>query len=216
LAGQSPSQSAPEPDPRNGESDDTSPIHAPTPKGESEPSSMATEKNAGRGFILAPNAPSPVRFRNPIFPKPRGIAGFSRSNSRCMREVSASADSMAERVGFEPTDPLRGHLISSQARSTELRHLSAGAEASRITSIWVFQEGGRLALLARSGADSPPSGPRASLRPPRGPGLAPSSFRRLSKRVSSGPGTRRRPRDDDDVSTLSNVGRIESIWRVTT
>ena len=37
---------------------------------------------------------------------------------------------MAERVGFEPTDPLRGHLISSQARSTELRHLSA--EASKL------------------------------------------------------------------------------------
>ncbi len=29
--GQSPSQSAPEPNPRNGESGDTSPIHAPTP-----------------------------------------------------------------------------------------------------------------------------------------------------------------------------------------
>ncbi len=32
--------------------------------------------------------------------------------------------SLAERVGFEPTVPLRVHLISSQARSTELRHLS--------------------------------------------------------------------------------------------
>ncbi len=31
MAGQSPSQSAPEPDPRNGESGDKSPIHAPTP-----------------------------------------------------------------------------------------------------------------------------------------------------------------------------------------
>jgi hypothetical protein len=31
LAGQSPSQSAHEPGPRNGESGDTSPIHAPTP-----------------------------------------------------------------------------------------------------------------------------------------------------------------------------------------
>ena len=34
---------------------------------------------------------------------------------------------MAERVGFEPTVGLRLHLISSQARSTELRHLSAMA-----------------------------------------------------------------------------------------
>ncbi len=35
---------------------------------------------------------------------------------------------MAERVGFEPTEGLHLHLISSQARSTELRHLSAGAK----------------------------------------------------------------------------------------
>ena len=32
---------------------------------------------------------------------------------------------LAERVGFEPTEGLPLHLISSQARSTELRHLSA-------------------------------------------------------------------------------------------
>ena len=32
---------------------------------------------------------------------------------------------MAERVGFEPTEGLHLHLISSQARSTGLRHLSA-------------------------------------------------------------------------------------------
>ena len=31
---------------------------------------------------------------------------------------------MAEREGFEPPVPLRVHLISSQARSTGLRHLS--------------------------------------------------------------------------------------------
>ncbi len=36
---------------------------------------------------------------------------------------------MAEREGFEPTVPLRVHLISSQARSTGLRHLSDSAEA---------------------------------------------------------------------------------------
>ncbi len=38
---------------------------------------------------------------------------------------------LAERVGFEPTVGLRLHLISSQERSTGLRHLSA---ASRIGS----------------------------------------------------------------------------------
>ena len=35
---------------------------------------------------------------------------------------------MAERVGFEPTEGLHLHLISSQARSTGLRHLSESAK----------------------------------------------------------------------------------------
>ena len=64
--------------------------------------------------------------------KPRESAGFSRAAGDGFGEVSAAEDSVAERVGFEPTVPLRVHLISSQARSTELRHLSAGAEASKI------------------------------------------------------------------------------------
>ena len=34
----------------------------------------------------------------------------------------------AERVGFEPTDHLRGHLLSREARSTGLRHLSSGRD----------------------------------------------------------------------------------------
>jgi translation initiation factor IF-1 len=38
---------------------------------------------------------------------------------------------MAERVGFEPTVPFRVHLISSQARSTGLRHLSDQAQTYR-------------------------------------------------------------------------------------
>jgi hypothetical protein len=43
--------------------------------------------------------------------------------------VRPDLGAMAERVGFEPTVPLRVHLISSQARSTGLRHLSAVAKA---------------------------------------------------------------------------------------
>ena len=39
--------------------------------------------------------------------------------------IAFSGTLMAERVGFEPTDLLRGLLISSQARSAKLRHLSA-------------------------------------------------------------------------------------------
>ena len=38
---------------------------------------------------------------------------------------------MAERVGFQPTVPFRVHLISSQARSTGLRHLSDQAQTYR-------------------------------------------------------------------------------------
>ena len=65
---------------------------------------------------------------------------------------------MAERVGFEPTVPLQVHLISNQARSTGLRHLSEGAEASRIPSIWATQSGtacvrvAYLGLIRRPGA----------------------------------------------------------------
>ena len=40
----------------------------------------------------------------------------------------AQVREMAERVGFEPTEGLHLHLISSQARSTGLRHLSARPE----------------------------------------------------------------------------------------
>jgi hypothetical protein len=46
------------------------------------------------------------------------------------REVSAPADNMAERVGFEPTVPLPVRLISNQVRSTKLRHLSAAVQPS--------------------------------------------------------------------------------------
>jgi hypothetical protein len=37
---------------------------------------------------------------------------------------------------------LQVHLISNQARSTGLRHLSEGAEASRILSNWATLRGG--------------------------------------------------------------------------
>ncbi len=40
------------------------------------------------------------------------------------RRASGSGGLLAERVGFEPTEGLHLHLISNQARSTGLRHLS--------------------------------------------------------------------------------------------
>jgi hypothetical protein len=46
---------------------------------ESEPPNLATEIDAGCGFILAPNPPSPVRIgKKAKQPKPRGIAGIPR------------------------------------------------------------------------------------------------------------------------------------------
>ena len=53
--------------------------------------------------------------------------GFSVDRPISPQRITERNDSMAERVGFEPTVGLRLHLISSQARSTELRHLSAMA-----------------------------------------------------------------------------------------
>ncbi len=82
---------------------------------------------------------------------------------------------MAERVGFEPTVPLQVHLISNQARSTGLRHLSAAAQASRIGAIWVpawLGSGVFGGGFGGNGADSPPSSPRASLRAPKRRGFA--------------------------------------------
>ncbi len=69
------------------------------------------------------------RFTNSQSPKPRGIAGFSRSIWECMREVSATEDSMAEREGFEPSigvtyTPLAG------ARLQPLGHLSGTREST--------------------------------------------------------------------------------------
>ena len=81
---------------------------------------------------------------------------------------------MAERVGFEPTEGLPLHLISSQARSTGLRHLSAGGEASnpgRILEVRRRRVGSRVARASArgvKGANSPPWSPRASLRALRG------------------------------------------------
>ena len=76
---------------------------------------------------------------------------FFRIALRCWRKVSASRDSMAERVGFEPTVPLQVHLISNQARSTGLRHLSAAGEASRIPSVWATPVRDRRILVSTWG-----------------------------------------------------------------
>ncbi len=84
---------------------------------------------------------------------------------------------LAERVGFEPTEWQAIHLISSQARSTGLRHLSAAVEASRLTQVgteaWragggsgedradrVDSEASRRAMIAGSRSSSAPCEPR--------------------------------------------------------
>ena len=55
-----------------------------------------------------------------------GIAAVSQMGFGGGAEVPAAEGFVAERVGFEPTVPVKVHLISNQARSTGLRHLSAG------------------------------------------------------------------------------------------
>ena len=119
--------------------------------------------------------------RSPKTPRNRV---FFRVDWCCAVKVSAAADSMAERVGFEPTVPLQVHLISNQARSTELRHLSEGAQASNLGRILGYPASDELRILRGrpegpnscrvgpwwapiidSEVHSPLSDPRASLRP---------------------------------------------------
>jgi hypothetical protein len=50
-------------------------------------------------------------------PTPRGIAGTSQAVPRYARGVSAPADQMAERVGFEPTVPFSTHAFQACALS---------------------------------------------------------------------------------------------------
>ena len=106
-----------------------------------------------RVFSCKVNRPSGCcsRSQRPALPGRRVVANFRRCQFWCRREPAPrnAAESrrflrslalrvhpcecthirmeggMAERVGFEPTVPLRVHLISSQGRSTGLRHLSA-------------------------------------------------------------------------------------------
>ena len=58
---------------------------------------------------------------------------------------------VAERVGFEPTDEQAHHLISSQARSTGLRHLSARADDRRPASAPASWRRGRASEGGRPG-----------------------------------------------------------------
>jgi hypothetical protein len=62
---------------------------------ESEPPNLPTEKNA-RSSPIEPQTPHlRFRFARPQPPKPPGIAGFSRSDSGYVREVSDLEDSIA-------------------------------------------------------------------------------------------------------------------------
>ena len=98
--------------------------------GESEPPNLPTEINTKCFAFDAPNPPSPVPLgQGPTANTPRIRRVFSGMPEHA-RKVSATQDSVAERVGFEPTVPLPVRLISNQVRSTKLRHLSAIGETS--------------------------------------------------------------------------------------
>jgi hypothetical protein len=59
-----------------------------------------------------------------------GVGWIAGSRERQARPCANTlVRELAERVGFEPTDGQAHHLISSQARSTGLRHLSAQRES---------------------------------------------------------------------------------------
>jgi hypothetical protein len=62
---------------------------------------LCNRANTGCRVLNAGNPQSPVRIRQGVPPKPRGIAGSSQAVPLCVREVSATADEMAERVEFE-------------------------------------------------------------------------------------------------------------------
>ena len=64
--------------------------------------------------------------------------------------------SMAERVGFEPTVPLTGHLISSQAPSTTRTPLHAWATTDKASSALLLLR----ALACRTYQYCPHSRPR--------------------------------------------------------
>ncbi len=92
-----------------------SPAHR---RGESEPPNWATEKNAGDSARSAPNPRSPVRLREADRPKTQRNRGIFCDAPRCDLKVSATADWVAERVGFEPTVPFRVHALSRRVPST--------------------------------------------------------------------------------------------------
>ena len=119
---------------------------------------------------------------------------------------------MAERVGFEPTVPLQVHLISNQARSTGLRHLSEGAEASRIPGISATRSDG-LVLAGQLGLIRRPGTLVLACAHLEGGARGVRHDRRIRKRVLDEEITRRRSGTDEDVRTRSNVGRIDPIWR---
>ena len=71
-------------------------------------------RRLGFGFGCAP------------LPRPRESAGVSGRVAGCGCEVSATADWLAERVGFEPTVPFRVHALSRRVPSTARPSLRVG------------------------------------------------------------------------------------------
>ena len=83
--------------------------------GETEPHELPTETNPGPRLVLGPEPRSLVGDRLGSTAKTRGIAGISQTVPECERGVSATADYLAERVGFEPTVPFTVHTLSKRA-----------------------------------------------------------------------------------------------------
>ena len=92
---------------------------------------LATRESVGRGSRQGRRRSLP--FAADRRGASKGCVEGSLVRAIIARGLSGQATSLAEREGFEPPVPLRVHLISSQAHSTRLCHLSAepGKLASR-------------------------------------------------------------------------------------
>jgi hypothetical protein len=82
-----------------------------------EPLQSPVENTWGFGAVGSATSLSPLGMREGARPRPRGIAGISQAVPECAREVSATADWLAERVGFEPTVPFGTHAFQACAFS---------------------------------------------------------------------------------------------------
>ena len=111
--------------------------------GESEPPNLGRESKGAGLPLLDPEPASPLGTSRTSLPEPCGIAAILAPSPGRRRVVSATADWLAERVGFEPTVGCPTHAFQACALSR-----SATSPRNRrppFPSIWRSQRGRMLA-----------------------------------------------------------------------